>query len=263
MATGIYLLSADDRDEALKFASLIPASAVLVRQLAVSEDCSVARMTNLDGVFRREWGAAVAAIARWSGDLTVAEDAVQEACAEALRTWPREGVPDHPGGWLVTVGAQSCAGTVFARESVRPGKEFGGRARRHSGTHRSHRAAPGSRRRAADDVHLCTPGAGPAIATRTHAAVGVRVDRQRDRPSAAANGRGHRAAHPRAPRTKSGMPTSRCGCRLPSCWASEPRTCSVASIRSSPRGTGRRRDRRRFVTNCAKKEFGWPASCAR
>ncbi|OYV24231.1 MAG: RNA polymerase subunit sigma-24 [Mycobacterium sp. 20-66-4] len=80
-------------------------------------------MTNLDGVFRREWGTAVAAIARWSGDLTVAEDAVQEACAEALRTWPREGVPDHPGGWLVTV-ARNRARDRLRRETVRPGKEL-------------------------------------------------------------------------------------------------------------------------------------------
>ena len=49
-------------------------------------------MANLDGVFRREWGPAVAALARWSGDLTIAEDAVQEACAEALRSLaPRRG----------------------------------------------------------------------------------------------------------------------------------------------------------------------------
>src|SRR6201990_2431069 len=80
-------------------------------------------MTNLDGVFRREWGPAVAALARWSGDLTVAEDAVQEACAEALRTWPRDGVPDRPGGWLVTV-ARNRARDRLRRESVRPGKEL-------------------------------------------------------------------------------------------------------------------------------------------
>ena len=54
-------------------------------------------MPDLDGVFRREWGPAVAALARWSGDLTVAEDAVQEACAEALKAWPRDGMPDNPG----------------------------------------------------------------------------------------------------------------------------------------------------------------------
>jgi RNA polymerase sigma-70 factor, ECF subfamily len=80
-------------------------------------------MTNLDGVFRREWGPAVAALARWSGDLTVAEDAVQEACTEALRSWPRDGVPDHPGGWLVTV-ARNRARDRLRRESVRPGKEL-------------------------------------------------------------------------------------------------------------------------------------------
>jgi RNA polymerase sigma-70 factor (ECF subfamily) len=80
-------------------------------------------MTNLDGVFRREWGPAVAALARWSGDLTVAEDAVQEAFAEALRAWPRDGVPDNPGGWVVTV-ARNRALDRLRRESARPGKEL-------------------------------------------------------------------------------------------------------------------------------------------
>jgi RNA polymerase sigma-70 factor (ECF subfamily) len=80
-------------------------------------------MTNLDGVFRREWGPAVAALARWSGDLTVAEDAVQEAFAEALRSWPRDGVPDNAGGWVVRV-ARNRALDRLRRESVRPGKEL-------------------------------------------------------------------------------------------------------------------------------------------
>ncbi len=80
-------------------------------------------MSDLDGVFRREWGPAVAALARWSGDLTIAEDAVQEACAEALRSWDRDGVPANPGGWLVTV-ARNRARDRLRRESVRPGKEL-------------------------------------------------------------------------------------------------------------------------------------------
>lgn len=80
-------------------------------------------MTNLDGVFRREWGPAVAALARWSGDLTVAEDAVQEAFTEALRAWPRDGAPDNPGGWVLTV-ARNRALDRLRRESVRPGKEL-------------------------------------------------------------------------------------------------------------------------------------------
>jgi RNA polymerase sigma-70 factor (ECF subfamily) len=80
-------------------------------------------MRSLDGVFRREWGPTVAALARWSGDLSVAEDAVQEACAEAVRSWPRDGLPENPGAWLVTV-ARNRARDRLRRESVRPGKEL-------------------------------------------------------------------------------------------------------------------------------------------
>jgi RNA polymerase sigma-70 factor (ECF subfamily) len=80
-------------------------------------------MADLDGVFRREWGPAVAALARWSGDLSVAEDAVQEAFAEALRAWSRDGVPDNPAAWVLTV-ARNRARDRLRRESVRPGKEL-------------------------------------------------------------------------------------------------------------------------------------------
>lgn len=80
-------------------------------------------MAKLDGVFRREWGPTVAALARWSGDLTVAEDAVQEACAQALRVWPSDGVPANPAAWLTAV-ARNRALDRLRRESARPGKEF-------------------------------------------------------------------------------------------------------------------------------------------
>ena len=80
-------------------------------------------MTQLDGVFRREWGPVVATIARWSGDLTVAEDAVQEACAQAVQTWPADGVPANPGAWLTTV-ARNRALDRLRRESARAGKEL-------------------------------------------------------------------------------------------------------------------------------------------
>lgn len=80
-------------------------------------------MRHLDSVFRREWGSTVAALARWSGDLSVAEDAVQEAFAEAMRAWPRDGVPDNPSGWIMTV-ARNRALDRLRRESARPGKEL-------------------------------------------------------------------------------------------------------------------------------------------
>ncbi|MFC4631561.1 RNA polymerase sigma factor [Promicromonospora alba] len=52
--------------------------------------------------FRDEWGRVLAAVARSTGDLDLAEDCAQEAFAVALRTWQRDGVPDRPGAWLTT-----------------------------------------------------------------------------------------------------------------------------------------------------------------
>ncbi len=37
------------------------------------------------------------------GDLDLADDAVQDALVDAARAWPRDGVPDNVGGWLMTV----------------------------------------------------------------------------------------------------------------------------------------------------------------
>ncbi|SBS75870.1 conserved hypothetical protein [uncultured Mycobacterium sp.] len=80
-------------------------------------------MRSLDGVFRREWGPAVAALARWSGDLGIAEDAVQEACAEAAEDPGTGSACANPGGWLVAV-ARNRARDRMRRESIRPGKEL-------------------------------------------------------------------------------------------------------------------------------------------
>jgi RNA polymerase sigma-70 factor, ECF subfamily len=52
-------------------------------------------------LFRAEWGRAVAYLARVLGDVDRAEDAVQEAYLAALRTWPRDGVPERPASWIV------------------------------------------------------------------------------------------------------------------------------------------------------------------
>ncbi|MFF4415593.1 RNA polymerase sigma factor [Streptosporangium sp. NPDC001559] len=53
-------------------------------------------------VYRAEWVTLVAALARWSGDLDLAEEAAADAVAAALETWPGSGVPDRPGAWLWT-----------------------------------------------------------------------------------------------------------------------------------------------------------------
>ncbi|CAL9488172.1 hypothetical protein SUDANB95_03161 [Actinosynnema sp. ALI-1.44] len=55
-------------------------------------------------VWRIESARIVGALARYTGDFPLAEDLAQEAFAEALVTWPRDGVPTNPAGWLLTVG---------------------------------------------------------------------------------------------------------------------------------------------------------------
>jgi RNA polymerase sigma-70 factor (ECF subfamily) len=54
----------------------------------------------LDGVFRAETARAVATLIRVTGDFALAEECWQDACEQALRTWPERGIPDVPGAWL-------------------------------------------------------------------------------------------------------------------------------------------------------------------
>jgi RNA polymerase sigma-70 factor (ECF subfamily) len=58
--------------------------------------------TDVEQVFREEWGRAVAILTRVLGDLELAEDAVQDAFATALERWPHDGMPRTPGAWIVT-----------------------------------------------------------------------------------------------------------------------------------------------------------------
>ena len=58
----------------------------------------------VEAVWRIESARIVGALARYTGDFALAEDLAQEALAEALVTWPRDGVPRNPAGWLLAVG---------------------------------------------------------------------------------------------------------------------------------------------------------------
>ena len=59
-------------------------------------------VTILEQVFRDQWGYVLAALIGFLGDFDLAEEAAQEAFAIAAERWPRDGVPDNPGAWLVT-----------------------------------------------------------------------------------------------------------------------------------------------------------------
>jgi RNA polymerase sigma-70 factor (ECF subfamily) len=47
-----------------------------------------------------EWGRIVATLIRLTGDWDLAEECAQDAFAQALERWPRDGVPRRPGAWL-------------------------------------------------------------------------------------------------------------------------------------------------------------------
>ncbi|WP_194909193.1 RNA polymerase sigma factor [Catenulispora rubra] len=84
-------------------------------------------MTDLTGraavaaVWHIESARIVGALARYTGDFALAEDVAQEALAEALVTWPREGVPRQPAGWLLTVGRRRAI-DHFRRHAVQDRK---------------------------------------------------------------------------------------------------------------------------------------------
>ncbi|TLH66840.1 RNA polymerase subunit sigma-24 [Mycolicibacterium aubagnense] len=70
------------------------------------------------GVFRREYGRAVAVLIRRFGDIDLAEEAVQDAFTKAVDRWPQAGPPPSPAGWIITTAAHTIVDR-FRRESVR------------------------------------------------------------------------------------------------------------------------------------------------
>ncbi|MFF0342105.1 RNA polymerase sigma factor [Kribbella sp. NPDC004875] len=62
------------------------------------------------------------ALVRRYGHFDTAEDAVQEALLAATRQWPKDGVPDSPRGWLITVASRRLT-DLLRREQARQQRE--------------------------------------------------------------------------------------------------------------------------------------------
>jgi RNA polymerase sigma-70 factor, ECF subfamily len=82
---------------------------------------SAVPVSEIERVFRAEYGRAVAVLVRVFGDIDVAEDAVQDAFAAALQHWPSAGLPPSPSGWLITT-ARRRAIDRLRREASRQGR---------------------------------------------------------------------------------------------------------------------------------------------
>jgi len=79
-------------------------------------------MTEIEEIFRAEYGRAVAVLIRHFGDIDIAEEAVQDAFVAAVRRWPEQGIPPSPAGWIITT-ARNRAVDQLRRESTRPARE--------------------------------------------------------------------------------------------------------------------------------------------
>ena len=58
---------------------------------------------SVEAVWRIESARLIAGLARVTGDVATAEDLAHDALVAALEQWPKTGVPDKPGAWLVVV----------------------------------------------------------------------------------------------------------------------------------------------------------------
>ena len=74
--------------------------------------------SEIEQVFRREYGRAVAVLVRVLGDIDLAEESVQDAFAVAAERWPSAGMPPSPAGWIITT-ARNRAIDRLRREASR------------------------------------------------------------------------------------------------------------------------------------------------
>jgi len=77
-----------------------------------------------EAVARHSYGKLVAFLAARSGNLAAAEDALSEAFAAALEDWPRNGCPDNPEAWLLTVARRKLIDAARRRKNEAPAEEY-------------------------------------------------------------------------------------------------------------------------------------------
>jgi RNA polymerase sigma-70 factor, ECF subfamily len=75
-------------------------------------------ISEIERVFREEYGRAVAVLVRVFGDITIAEEAVQDAFTAAVERWPKTGPPPSAAGWIITT-ARNRAIDRLRREASR------------------------------------------------------------------------------------------------------------------------------------------------
>jgi RNA polymerase sigma-70 factor, ECF subfamily len=92
---------------------------VTVPDRVTEDDASRVALARL---VREEGSRVLATLVRLTGDVQLAEDAIQDAAIRALQSWPVGGLPEAPRAWL-TVVARRCALDIVRREGSRDFRE--------------------------------------------------------------------------------------------------------------------------------------------
>ncbi|MFZ0015169.1 MAG: sigma factor, partial [Acidimicrobiia bacterium] len=71
----------------------------------------------VETAFRESYPLVVASLSRQVRDIDLAEEAIQDAFAEAMRAWPDSGVPTNPGGWIATVSRRRAIDRIRREKS--------------------------------------------------------------------------------------------------------------------------------------------------
>ncbi|GAA4067779.1 RNA polymerase sigma factor [Streptomyces shaanxiensis] len=71
----------------------------------------------IETVFRIESPRVIAAVTRMVRDVGIAEELAQDALVAALEQWPRDGVPDNPGAWLMATAKHRAVDLIRRREN--------------------------------------------------------------------------------------------------------------------------------------------------
>jgi RNA polymerase sigma-70 factor (ECF subfamily) len=124
--------------------------------------------SDIERVFREEYGRAVAVLVRVLGDIDLAEEAVQDAFTAAVQKWPSAGVPPNPAGWIITT-ARNRGIDRHRRESSRD--------ERHAAAALLHTTEPPAEEGAVRDdrLSLIFTCCHPALAPRAQVALTLRL----------------------------------------------------------------------------------------
>lgn len=78
----------------------------------------------IDAAFRDSYSLVVSSLSRQLRDIDLAEEAIQDAFAEAMRSWPDSGIPTNPGGWISTVARRRAIDRIRRERTYAAKKEL-------------------------------------------------------------------------------------------------------------------------------------------